>query len=187
MTSSGAYRFPSDPVSFVPPEVPQYQDEPLPLMSATSREDGYNPSRVFISGQVRERFDPHPEVDPIMLAFYSPENVRLIQDALRRAGLGTPRPWSLKPYMDQAIRYERGVYNPNCVPDYAGAIRRQIETLNHRVVHMVRPIMEATKFGFEQYYRDINMRRLPEYPHMQPPAEDRGSDGVLHPYYYSLQ
>ena len=180
-----AYRFPSDPVEAFPPEVPHYQQEALPLINCTSRAGGYNPTRVYISGQIKEQFDPHPQVDPVIALFYSNENIRRLQDETARAGLGRPRPQSFKPYMDLAMQNERGVGNASCIPNYKETIHEHIEGLNARTLQMVRSNMQNTKFGYEQFYRDISMRRIPEYQKMRPLGYTE--DTLIHPYYNSLQ
>lgn len=190
MQSSGAYRFPvTAPSRPCPAEVPAYQKCNLPLRAATSRAGGYNPTRVHISGHVKEQFDPHPAVDPVIYLFYHPENIARIQQTLKDRGLGYASAQSLQQYMDRAMQHNRGLFHQDCHGDREGYLRRvaeHIKMLNAYVADMVRPIMESTKFGYESYYRDITMRRFPDHPQMRPANAKLRDQSLIHPYYYSM-
>lgn len=137
----------------------------LPMRVCTRREDGYNPTRVYINGMFREQFNPHPEIDPVMALFYSPANIAKIQDMCEHKGLGRPSAQGLRYYQDIILTIDRGQFNACCVPNYPQLIHEFVDNLNRNVMAMIEPYMTATKFGYEQYYRDINqMRNIPDYP-----------------------
>lgn len=190
---SGPLQFhgdPTCPVSVYPPYPPTgRQRKGLPQISpmSYSNPQGYNPCMTWYPDRSREQFDPHPEVSPVSYAFFSAENVAKLQRMCQEHGLGTPRPNSLLPFMMQALQFDRGVYNAACVPNILETTNEQVDALNHRVLLNIRPIMQATKFGFEQYYRDINqMRRIPDHPVLEPGNYSARSQTMVHPYYYSL-
>jgi hypothetical protein len=133
-----------------------------------------------------EKFDPHPQTPVSQYKFYSAENVRKIQQMCVDAGLGLPRPWSLKPYMDQVFSYNAGIYNVDCIPDYNQYIDEHVEALNNMLLLNIRPRMQATKAGFQQYYRDINTRRIPDNPVSVPVGYKTKSQTIINPYYYSM-
>lgn len=169
-------------------ENPHYQKFPLHLITGCSRAGGYNPTRVHIDGHIKEQFDPHPELSAVSAAVYSNANIRRLQSLIAAAGFGYVRPFSLKPYLDYAMRYDRGVFNPDCYmnsSDLGRTVDEQVEAVNGRALMMIRPILESTKFGLENYYKDISRHSFPDNP-IASPFFNRKSDTLIFPYYNSL-
>lgn len=149
----------------------------------------YHPGLVSVPSQYKPQWEALREnrEQPLLeAAYYSHQNVQFLIAEMKRRGLGDPSVWSLKPYMDFALRQDRGAFNAACHPHQYRDMAEHIEALNGQVLAMVRPIAQASKFGYEQYYRDLNFRRIPDNPRARPNGYKLNEDTLIHPYWDSL-
>jgi hypothetical protein len=120
-----------------------------------------------------------------MYKYYSPENIKLIQDECERRGWGRPAPDNLRYYMNLALLIDRGQFNVSCVPNYMQLLDQFVDVLNKRTLAIIEPYIYGIKFGLEQYYRDINqMRDIPEYPMFRSEGARRADVPLEFPYYH---
>ncbi len=162
--------------------------EPVPMQPTTSRAGGYNPTRLYIGGQFKETWDVHPETDPIMYLFYSGENIARLQDECERRGMGRPGWRDLRYYQDLVLSEDRYQFNRECFrseEEYMALIRECVATANENVIRRITPVINANRFGYQQFYLALNnIRNIPDHPVS---GSARRSDIPLQfPYYNNL-
>ena len=146
----------------------------------------YNPANVRVPLQTRfPQFDVHRELGPTLSRFYSQENTQYLLGQLKGYGYGSTRPQEIKPFMDLAASLYNG--DSGLIPlsnRYRPSdVENAVQAMNRRVLDELENRLRVSRFGMEQYYRDIQYHRFPEYP-AQSGCKPRKRESLMFPNYY---